>query len=210
MTLRNHLKSVKDQKSETMQSYFTRVAQIKEQLEAIGDMGEEAEIVMTTLNGLPRDWESVIWRICSWRRLTKFRQLWEECVQEEERIATREENLNDNDDQALTVHTKGKNKRKSHDHPPRNTRGIKKSKKDFSNYESFTCHKLRHIAINCPMKAERVKRINIFQAHAVEYSDQEVEAKSKYKKDMIKAKRIIVESIKDYLIPQVSSRETPK
>ena len=42
MTLRNHLKSVKAQKSETMQSYFTRVAQIKEQLEAIGDMVEEA------------------------------------------------------------------------------------------------------------------------------------------------------------------------
>ena len=39
---------------------------------------------------------------------------------------------------------------------------------------------------------------------------EEAEAKSKYKKDMIKAKRIIVESIKDNLIPQVSSRETPK
>ena len=42
MTLRNHLKSVKAQKLETMQSYFTRVSQIKEQLEAIGDMVEEA------------------------------------------------------------------------------------------------------------------------------------------------------------------------
>ena len=52
MTLSNHLKSVKAQNSEKMQSYFTRVAQIKEQLEAIG---EEVEIVMTTLNGLPRD-----------------------------------------------------------------------------------------------------------------------------------------------------------
>ena len=28
-----------------MQSYFTRVSQIKEQLEAIGDMVEEAEVV---------------------------------------------------------------------------------------------------------------------------------------------------------------------
>ena len=39
---------------------------------------------------------------------------------------------------------------------------------------------------------------------------EEAEAKSKYKKDMIKAKRIIAESINDNLIPQVSSRETPK
>ena len=55
MTLRNHLKSVRSQKSETMQYYFTRVAQIKDQIESIDDMVEEAEIVMTTLNGIPRD-----------------------------------------------------------------------------------------------------------------------------------------------------------
>ena len=75
MTLRNHLKSVRDQKSETMQSYFTRVAQIKAQLEAIGDMVEEAEVVITTLNGLPRDWEVFIQGIYSRRKLTKFRKL---------------------------------------------------------------------------------------------------------------------------------------
>ena len=46
--------------SKTMQYYFTRVAQIKDQLEAIGDMVEEAKVVMTTLNGIPRDWEALI------------------------------------------------------------------------------------------------------------------------------------------------------
>jgi hypothetical protein len=35
-------------------------------------------------------------------------------------------------------------------------------------------------------------------------------AKEKYKKDMIKVKRIIADSIKDHLIPQVSSKNTPK
>jgi hypothetical protein len=35
-------------------------------------------------------------------------------------------------------------------------------------------------------------------------------AKEKYKKDMIKAKRIIADSIKDHLIPQVSSKNKPK
>jgi hypothetical protein len=36
------------------------------------------------------------------------------------------------------------------------------------------------------------------------------EAKEKYTKDMIREKRIIADSIKDHLIPQVSSRDTPK
>jgi hypothetical protein len=35
-------------------------------------------------------------------------------------------------------------------------------------------------------------------------------AKEKYQKDMIKAKRIIADSIKDHLIPQVSYKNTPK
>ena len=38
----------------------------------------------------------------------------------------------------------------------------------------------------------------------------EDEAKEKYKKYMIKSKRIIADSIKDHLIPQVSSKDTPK
>ena len=60
MTLRNQLKILKVQKLETMQSYFIRVSQIKEQLEAIGDMIEEEEVVISILNGLPREWESFI------------------------------------------------------------------------------------------------------------------------------------------------------
>ena len=83
---------------------------------------------MTTLNGLTRDWEAFIQGICSRRKLTKFRKLWEECVQEEERITAREEKLNDNEDQALTAHTKGK--KKSHDHPHK-TRGFERPKRYF-------------------------------------------------------------------------------
>ena len=36
------------------------------------------------------------------------------------------------------------------------------------------------------------------------------EEKAKHNKDMIKSKRIIANSIKDHLIPQVSSNNTPK
>ena len=39
---------------------------------------------------------------------------------------------------------------------------------------------------------------------------EEDEENENYKKDMIRAKRIIVDSIKDHLIPHVSSMDTPK
>ena len=50
MTLRDQLKNVKIQNAETIQSYFTSFSQIKEQLEAVDEEVENAEIVMTTLN----------------------------------------------------------------------------------------------------------------------------------------------------------------
>ena len=58
-----------------MQAYFTRVSQIKENLEVIVDMVEEVEVVITTLNVLPRDWESFIRGIYARRKLTKFSKL---------------------------------------------------------------------------------------------------------------------------------------
>ena len=60
MTLRNQLKNVKIQNAETIQSYFTRVSQIKEQLKAIKEEVKNAEVVIATLNGLPGSWDSFI------------------------------------------------------------------------------------------------------------------------------------------------------
>ena len=49
MTLRNKLKNVKIHNVETMQLYFTRVSQIKEQFEVVDEEVENVEIVITTL-----------------------------------------------------------------------------------------------------------------------------------------------------------------
>ena len=83
ITLRNQLNNVNIQNSETIQSYFTRVAQIKGQLEAVEENVKEGEIVMNTLNGLPKSWVSFIQGICARRRLISFRRLQEVCGQEE-------------------------------------------------------------------------------------------------------------------------------
>ena len=60
MTLRNQLENVKIQNAETMQSYFTRVSQIKEQLEAVKEEVKNAEVAIATLNGVPGSWDSFI------------------------------------------------------------------------------------------------------------------------------------------------------
>ena len=49
---------MKIQNVETIQSYFARVSQIKEQLEAVEEEVGNAEVVIATLNGLPGSWDS--------------------------------------------------------------------------------------------------------------------------------------------------------
>ena len=75
---------------ESIQDYFTRVSQFKEQLEAIGDSLNEDERVMTALNGLTRPWDSFIQTMCTKKEIMKFVIVWEDCIQEEAIIANRE------------------------------------------------------------------------------------------------------------------------
>ena len=68
MTLRKQLKNVKIQNVETIQSYFTSVSQIKEQLEAVDEEVDNIDVVITTLNDLPRSWDSFIRGLCARRK----------------------------------------------------------------------------------------------------------------------------------------------
>ena len=80
MNLKNQLKNVKIHNSETIQSYFTRVYKIKEQIEAVEENVEEGEIAITILNGLPRSWVSFIQGIYARRKMISFIKLQEECT----------------------------------------------------------------------------------------------------------------------------------
>ena len=60
MNLRAQLKGTKMSKGESIQYYFTSVSHFKEKLITIGDTLDEDELVMTSLNGLTRPWDSFI------------------------------------------------------------------------------------------------------------------------------------------------------
>ncbi len=104
MNLRNTLKSVKMAKGEFVYDYFTRVHQIKEQIEAIGGKVDPYELTMTALNGLTRPWDAFIQTICARKEKLKF-EVWEKCIQEETRVANREALLKE-DDHALKTHAR--------------------------------------------------------------------------------------------------------
>jgi hypothetical protein len=111
MNLRTQLKSTRMEKGETIQEYLSRISQFMEQLEELGDTLYEDELIMTTLNGLTRPWDAFIQTICAIKEKLHFDSLWEECVEEEERVANREAIPSRDEYQALDAHTKGGRKR---------------------------------------------------------------------------------------------------
>ena len=136
---------------------------------------------MTTLNGLPRSWDSFIQGIYSRKKLFKFSGLWEECSQEEVRIAAREENMG-SEYQALMVHSKS-TKRRSH-HPRGKHYHKDNTRKYFFRFICYTCDEARHYAKNCPKKQKLTKRRNKRRHHAHVVEDDEPSRKrSRYESE---------------------------
>ena len=112
MNMRYELKGAKMSKGESIQEYFTRVSQSREQLSAIGDTLDEYELVMNTLDCLTIPWYSFIQTLCSRKESMKSSIVWEDCIQEEARVANKEALLREYD-QSLAIHTKEENNQTS-------------------------------------------------------------------------------------------------
>jgi hypothetical protein len=216
MNLRTQLKNTRMQKGETIQEYFSIISQFKEKLEAIGDTIDENELVMIALNGLTRPWDAFIQTICAITKKPLFDGLWEECIQEETRVANREVLLARDDDQALATHTKGGRKKpyfqkETHKEPQQSNKlnhkeshsrrfqkkGQRKER-DYSYVQCYHCDKMGHIAKFCPARREKYKRKHK-RHHAHVFEDEEPPTK------------MIREQIKDHVLISALSRSvTPR
>jgi hypothetical protein len=97
-------------KSETVSNYFKRILQMKDQVAAIGDSVDDAELVTTTLNVFPSSWDPFVQGICARGKLSKFDKLWTDCTYEESRLISKSQKTNDEENQALATHVKKRKK----------------------------------------------------------------------------------------------------
>jgi hypothetical protein len=113
MSLKNELRDMKMNDDDNITSYFVRISQLRDQLQAIEEITSEKELVNIVLNGLPKTWDAFAASMNTRKEYPTFEELWTCCAQEESRINVKEKPQKKYDDQAFTARFKNfRNKRK--------------------------------------------------------------------------------------------------
>jgi hypothetical protein len=157
LTLKGQLQSTKMTKGDTMATFFMKISEIKEQLGAIGEIMSDKELVLSTLNNLPKHWESFLQSISGREKLPTFDRLWTDCTEEELRLRNRgvDDSLDDN--HALSLYTKkgGRFKRnfgQTFRYEKSPSTSSHNQRRDVSEIQCFRCDKYGHYARNCPTR----------------------------------------------------------
>jgi putative lipoic acid-binding regulatory protein len=89
-SLKNELRDMKMNDDDNITSYFVRISQLIDQLQAIEEITSEKELVNIVLNGLPKTWDAFSASMNTRKMYPTFEELWTCCAQEESRINAKE------------------------------------------------------------------------------------------------------------------------
>jgi hypothetical protein len=150
MSLKNELRDMKMNDDDSITSYFVRISQLRDQLQAIEEITSKKELVNIVLNGLPKTWDAFAASMNTRKEYSTFEELWTCCAQEESRINAKEKPQKKYDDQAFTAIFKNKRKFGSRRKP--------NQEKDISEIQCFNCQKYGHYRNQCPEINKRKKK----------------------------------------------------
>ena len=108
---KNKLKNIKKGKDESIQSYFMRLTEIKNDLLAIGEAIADQDLTLNALGGLPQEWYVFNTIILNNNVIPDFDELLTRCTQEETKVMERDHTSNGNggDPTTFTAHAKKRN-----------------------------------------------------------------------------------------------------
>ena len=82
MVLREKLISMHMNKGENMTTYLTRITQVRDELGAIGEVIQSAELVYTTLNGVTKQWVVFVEPLVARENMRSWDCLWDNFIHE--------------------------------------------------------------------------------------------------------------------------------
>jgi hypothetical protein len=146
MALKDKLHDTKMGKGESVVSYLTRVAQVKDELAVVGEVISDSELVRIALKGFTKEWEVSVKCAVGREHLPDWSRLWDDFTQEEIREGSQSSGQKANGvDEDVSLATKGKGKKKGN------------SGRDLSKVRCYCCNKLGHLASQCPERKKKKK-----------------------------------------------------
>ena len=74
---------MKMNKDERVGPFFTNIAQVRDQLTAIGIVVDDDDLVQTVVDGLPNSWETFLASVGGCENQPNFERLCHDCIEEE-------------------------------------------------------------------------------------------------------------------------------
>jgi hypothetical protein len=130
---------------DSITSYFVRIYQLTDQLQAIEEIILEKELVNIVLNGLPKTWDAFFASLNKRKEYPTFEELWNFLAQEESRIHAKEKSQNQYEYQVFT--------RKFKNFRNKNKFGLRKKpnqENHMSKIQCFNYPKYGHYRNHCP------------------------------------------------------------
>jgi hypothetical protein len=139
-------------KDDTIAFFFMKLSKIKEQLETIGEIMSDRELVLTILQNLPKSWEPFLQSISGRETLPTFKRLWTYCTQEE--LILKNKGVEDppEENHALVLHTRKGGKFKRNFGQTFKEEKPSYKRRDASKVQCYICDKYGHIAKNYPTR----------------------------------------------------------
>ena len=149
-------------KDEGVAPFFTKIAQVRDQLSAIGVPVDDDDLVQTVFDGLPSSWETFLAIVSGREKQPNFDRLWHDCLEEEGRVQNKATGTKEGD-LALTTKTREFKKPSTQKRKGKKPQG---KRFDAPSLECFNCHKIGNFSKECRQPKMNFKRR--FQASAVE------------------------------------------